>query len=283
MNLIIGATGTIGRELVSLLLAGGEPVTAVTRDPAAAGLPPAARVLPGDPGRPASLAAALPATLSAVFLTPRAAGTAIPALLSLAAARGARRVVLVSALTVAFGGGERRFAGEYAAAEAAAAASGLPWTFLRCADFAANALAWAPQIRSAGVVRGAYAGAATSPVHERDVAAVAAAALTGPGHAGQAYVLTGPESLTQAAKVRILGTALGRDLTFQELPAEQVRQGMLAQGLPPEIPDRLLGYLADCVRQPGPTTGTVSRLLGRPALTFAAWAAEHAAAFTAAA
>jgi hypothetical protein len=55
---------------------------------------------------------------------------------------------------------------------------------------------------------------------------------------------------------------------------------MLAQGLPEEIPDRLLGSLADYARQPGPTTDTVRELLGRPALTFAEWAAENAAAFT---
>jgi hypothetical protein len=59
----------------------------------------------------------------------------------------------------------------------------------------------------------------------------------------------------------------------------QVRQAMLAQGLPEEIPDRLLGSLADYARTPGPTTDTVRELLGRPALTFAEWAAENAAAF----
>ena len=48
------------------------------------------------------------------------------------------------------------------------------WTILRCADFAANTLAWAPQIRATGVVRGAYGDAATSTIHERDIGAVAA-------------------------------------------------------------------------------------------------------------
>lgn len=54
---------------------------------------------------------------------------------------------------------------------------------------------------------------------------------------------------------------------------------MLAQGLAPDVPDLLLGHLAQCLRQPGPSTDTVERLLGRPALTFADWAAERAAAF----
>jgi hypothetical protein len=54
---------------------------------------------------------------------------------------------------------------------------------------------------------------------------------------------------------------------------------MLAQGLPEDVPDRMTGYAAACLKQPGPTTDTVARLLGRPALTFATRAAEHAAAF----
>jgi hypothetical protein len=45
------------------------------------------------------------------------------------------------------------------------------------------------------------------------------------------------------------------------------------------VPDRLLGSLADYAKQPGPTSHTVAQVLGRPPLTFAAWAAEHAAAF----
>jgi uncharacterized protein YbjT (DUF2867 family) len=152
---------------------------------------------------------------------------------------------------------------------------------LRCADFDTNALAWAPQIRASGVVRGAYAAAATSPIHERDIAEVAAAALTSSGSAGACHVLTGPQSLTQRDKARLIGQATGQDLEFAEVSPEQVRQAMLAQGLPLEIPDRLLGSLRDYARQPGPTTDTVQRLLGRPALTFSTWASQNAAAFSA--
>ncbi len=54
---------------------------------------------------------------------------------------------------------------------------------------------------------------------------------------------------------------------------------LIAQGVPDDVPDRMLGYLADRVRQPGPSSDTVEQILGRPALTFAEWAADHAAAF----
>src|SRR5450755_3595835 len=165
------------------------------------------------------------------------------------------------------------------AAEDVVKGCGLDWTLLRCADFAANALAWAPQIRQAGVVRGAYGDAATSSIHERDIAAVAALALASPAHAGHSYVLTGPQSLTQRDKVRLIGEAIGRELSFQEIPPQQVRRAMITQGLPEEIPDRLLGSLAHYAERPGPSSGTVQQVLGRPALTFAQWAAGHAPAF----
>jgi uncharacterized protein YbjT (DUF2867 family) len=73
-----------------------------------------------------------------------------------------------------------------------------------------------------------------------------------PAHAGNFYLLTGPQSLTQHDKVRLIGQAIGRDLSFVELSPEQVRQAKLAGGHPEEIPDRLLSSLADYAKQPGP-------------------------------
>jgi uncharacterized protein YbjT (DUF2867 family) len=280
MFVVIGATGSVGREAVRLLLQGGEKVVAVTRDPAAV-VPDGAQVVIGDPSRPDSLTA-VPDGVEGVLLSPRAVGGAAAELLALAAARGARRVVALSASTVEHPAGHRRFADEFRAVEEAVRRSGLQWTFLRCADFAANALAWAPQIRATGVVRGAYGDAATSPIHQRDIAEVAVRVLAdreGAVHAGCAHLLTGPQSLDQRDKVRLIGEAIGRELSFQELAPAQVRQAMLAQGLAEDIPDRLLGSLADYANKPGPSTDTVEQLLGRPALTFAAWAAENSAVF----
>ncbi len=279
MFVVIGATGTVGREAVSQLRAAGLSVTAVTRAPAAVEMPPGTMVVQGDPSVP-SIPEQTWDGVEAVLLTSRAVLASAPEILATAAAHGARRVVVVSALTLEYPAGEPRFIAGFRALEAAAEASGLTWTCLRCADFDANTLAWAPQLRSGDVVRGAYGRAATSPIHERDIAAVAVRALTEDDHHGRHYLLTGPESLTQYDKVRILGEAIGRELSFLELKPEQVRAAMTSQGLPEEVPARLLGSLADYARVPGPTTGTVTDLLGRPALDFAAWAADYAAVFT---
>jgi uncharacterized protein YbjT (DUF2867 family) len=283
MILVTGATGNVGREVVNLLLSGGEKVVAVTRNPATTVLPDGAHVVEGDPSRPQTLRSALRG-VKAVFVSPRAlgdatAGVATAELLKLSAEQGARRVVVLSAVTVQYGDGYQRFADAFRAVEDAARASGLHWTILRCSDFAANALAWVPQIRQAGVVRGVYGDGATSTIHERDVAAVSALALLDPTHAAHTYVLTGPQSLTQREKVRLIGEATGRAVSWVEVAPEQFRQAMLAQGVPEDVPDRMIGYWADHVQHPGPSSPVVEQLLGRPALTFAEWAAEHAAAF----
>jgi uncharacterized protein YbjT (DUF2867 family) len=131
-------------------------------------------------------------------------------------------------------------------------------------------------------VRGAYPQARTSTIDERDIAAVAALALTDAAHTGRTYLLTGEESLSQPEKVAALGAALGRTLAFAEVTPDETRRGMRAAGLPDEVPDRLLGSLADYAREAGPTSDTVRLLLGRPARTYATWAQDHRAAFTAA-
>ena len=285
MILITGATGNVGREVARLLVAGGEQVEAVTRHPATSTLPAGALVVEGDPTRPQTLKSAL-SSVEAIMISPRAlgevtAGKATAELLALAAERGVKRVVVLSALTVEHGGGYQRFADAFKAVEDAAKKSGLQWTFLRSSDYASNALAWVSQIRQAGIVRGVYGDGATSTIHEHDVAAIAALALVDADavHAGYSYILTGPQLLSQRDKVRIIGEAIGKEVPWQEITPEQLRQALLAQGVPADVPDRVIGYWGSLAEHPSPTTFEVERLLGRPALTFADWAGSHAAAF----
>ncbi|MER5829602.1 NAD(P)H-binding protein [Streptomyces sp. NPDC002130] len=278
MIVITGANGVVGHQVMNQLLQEGTAVTAVTRGTGEARLPDGVTAVRGDLFHPEWIEAALQG-VEALQISPRAVGPGLGELLRLAAKQGVRRAVLLSATTVEYPVGEARFAAQFQHAEEAVMSSGLDWTILRLADFAANALAWAPQIRAGDVVRGAYGRAATSPLHEADIAAVAVRALRGRLHGEAIHTLTGPQSLDQIEKVRLIGTAIGRTLSFQELPPEQIRQGMLAQGLPEDVPARLLGSLADYADRPGPTTSTVANLLGRPALTFADWAHDNARAF----
>jgi uncharacterized protein YbjT (DUF2867 family) len=273
MILILGATGVVGRETVRLLTGQGAPVAAVTRNPRP-DLPTDARAV-----RPTEIPDL--GEVHSVLLSPRAAGPAAADVVAHARQAGAERIVVLSSVTVPHPAGEPRFRRQFQAAEDLATGSGLDWTILRCADFAANTLAWAGPIRAGAVVRGAYPGALTSTIDERDIAAVAALALTGKEHSGRTHLLTGEQSLSQPDKVAALAAALGRTITFAEATPDEIRNGMIAAGLPAEVPDRLLGSLADYSREAGPTSDTVRQVLGRPARTYAAWAEDHRAAFTA--
>src|SRR5262249_59530891 len=156
------------------------------RVPATAALPEGVQVVGADPSHLQILEPEL-GGVEAILISPRAlgdatAGAATSELLALAARQGTPRVVVLSAATVEYGGGYERFAAAFKAVEDAARASGLPWTFLRSMDYASNSLAWVPQIRATGIVRGAYGDKTTATIHERDVAAVATRALLDAAH-----------------------------------------------------------------------------------------------------
>ena len=145
--------------------------------------------------------------------------------------------------------------------------------------FASNALFWwAPAIRAGDVVRWPYGAAETAPIDERDVAAVAARALYEDGHAGGDYVLTGPESLSQAEQVRIIGDVIGRPIRFEELSPDEFRRET-AGSWPRPVVDMLLAAWGATIGRPAFVTSTVSDVLGSPPRPFRQWVADHAAAF----
>jgi uncharacterized protein YbjT (DUF2867 family) len=277
MILVTGATGTVGRQVVTQLSERGVPVRAVTRDPSSAGLPAGVEVVRGDLAEPASLEPHL-AGADSVFLvwpftSPELAaglGARVVELL----ARHVTRVVYLSAQAAA--GRPDSF---WATMERLIEDSGVAWTFLRPTGFAANTLMWADQVRGQGAVRWPYGAATRSLVHEYDLAAVAVRALTEDRHAGQRYLLTGPEAITQADQVRIIGEVTGRAVRWEELPPGEARRQLLAAWGDPGFVDSALATWAGMVTQPEPVTRTVQEITGAPARTFRQWAADHASDF----
>lgn len=275
--LVIGATGNIGRHLVPLLDEAGVPVRALTRDPSRAGLPGGVEAVRGDLTDPESVEKALHGVSSVFLLWPSFSAAGAEPVVE-AIARHARRVVYVSAFSVR-DGVDAAQNGVWGQIEELVRRSGVEWTFLRAGGFATNTLNWAEQIRTRGVVRAPYAGAARSLIHEADIAAVAFRALTEDGHAGRSHVLTGPEIVTQADQVRIIGEVIGRTLRFDEQPREEAREEMIAAWGDPATVDGALDHWASIVAEPEPVTTTVEEVTGRPARTFRAWAHDHAADF----
>jgi uncharacterized protein YbjT (DUF2867 family) len=220
--------------------------------------------------------------VGAVFLVWTAPPTTAPAVVERLAAH-VRRVVFLSAphktphpvLPAA----ENPMATLYAEIERLIAATGIESTIIRPGVFASNALFWwAPAIRADDVVRWPYAAAETAPVDDRDVAAVAARTLWQDGHAGGDYVLTGPESLSQAEQVSIIGDVLGRRITFEELSPDEFRSETEGSWPRPAV-EMLLAAWGATIGTPALITSTVLDILGSPPRSFRRWVVDHATAF----
>ena len=280
MIMVIGATGRIGRAVIDHLLRAGVSVRAMTRRPAAANLPAAVEVVPGDLTEPASLADCLHG-VDVVFLLWTAPEATLPVVISHMASHVTRIVALTSPHQVAhpFFEQPNAMAALHAHLERLIAASGVEFTILRPGVFASNSLAWwAPTIRDGDVVRWPYGAAETAPIDERDIAAVAARALCEDGHNGAEYVLTGPHSLSQVEQVRIIGQAIGRRLRFEEMPVEDFRREMTRRAPGPWV-DMLLGAWRATLGHRALVTSTVAAVTGSPARTFRHWAGDHVNAF----
>jgi len=265
---VFGATGKVGRALVDRLPSG--EVRAVTRDPATARLPAGTQVVAGDLLDPASLPDTVRGARAAFLLWPAFDATGAAEAVAVLAAHVDRIVYLSAAVAED---------GVWGEVEKAVRASGVEWTFLRAGGFAGNTLGWAEQIRADGVVREPYGQAGRSLVHEADLAAVAAIALTGDDLVGASPVLTGPETLTQIDQARHIGDAIGRPVRWEETSRETAQETMLAAGWDPAFVETALDAWAAMVDTPERVSPDVERITGRPARTFAEWARDHAADF----
>jgi len=278
--LVIGATGTVGRQVVSQLSFREIQVRTLVRNPQTANLPPRVEIVRGDLTVPDSLEPCLAGT-DTVFLVWTAPPTAVAAALD-QITRHVRRIIFLSAPLktphpLFQQNNALRTLPEQI--EQRIEASGREWIFLRPGMFAANALNWwAPQIRRGGVVRWPYLDVPTAPIDERDIAAVAVRALTEGGHNHAEYVMTGPESLTQREQISTIADVLGRELRVEELSPDDARREGLPS-VPAGAENMLLNAWGAAAGQPAFVTSTVEQITGIPARTFRRWVTDRTSAF----
>ncbi|MFI1826151.1 SDR family oxidoreductase [Streptomyces sp. NPDC020412] len=283
--LVTGATGSVGRHVTRALVERGAEVRVLTRNPAAAGFPDAVEVVAGDLARPETLRPAL-AGVERMYLFPHpdTAGEVV----ALAKEAGVRRVVVLSSAAAADGSDTTH----HTPVERAVAASGLEWTHVRPGEFMGNKVSlWAASIRAERLVREPFPDSAWAPVHERDIADVAVAALLEDGHAGAAYTLHGPETSSRREQVAAIAAALGEEVALVEVSREEARERYVTEGgFPPEVADFMLGFTdydgrpmdADAAEFDVSGYGELTSLkdaIGEPGRTFAEWAREHVADF----
>lgn len=293
MSIVVtGATGSLGRLVVADLLAAGVPakdVTAVARDRqkaadlAARGV----RVHIADYDEPGTLPGAFGAGDRVLLVSGSEVGRRVPqhsAVIDAAKAAGVAQL----AYTGAFGGPKADFllADEHRATEQLILDSGLPYTFLRnnwYSEVYAGDMADVAGTLERGVVANSVSDTARIATAPRaDYAGAATAVLTGEGHLGRAYELSGDTAWTMTELAAELSRQSGTKVVHTVIAPEEYKKVLKGAGLPDDYADVLVDVDAAINRGLlAGTPGDLSRLLGRPttplADTIAATLAAQAA------
>lgn len=276
ITLVTGARGSIGKEVLAGLLAAEQTVRASSRNPQDGEFPEGVEVVRADLAKPKTFPKLL-AGVGRVFLYANA--EAPKQFLTAARDAGVEHIVLLSSHSVLFPNPENNpIAMMHLKVERALRESGLEWTFIRPGYLATNTLRW-ESIRAERVLRTAFPDGTAFLVHERDVAEVSVQSLIGDSHRGKAYLLPGAGPLTVREQVAAISDALGETVHIQEVDVATYRAELLTQ-VPESLADRLIEFKGQIPQVPSNMrVDAVPEVLGRPPLSYHAWAKEHAADF----
>ena len=261
--LVLGATGKTGRRIAAGLTAKGLTVRMGSRS-----------ATPSFDWDDESGWGACLEGMDAVYisyspdLAMPGATRAIQALVDRATRLGVRRFVLLS------GRGEP----EAQSCERIVQNSGAEWTVVRASWFFQNFSegAFTDMVLAGRITL--PAGQVPEPfVDVDDIAEVAIAALTEPGHAGEVYEVTGPRLMTFSDIASELSVATGRDIRFMQVPHDAFIEGAKQSGAPQDVV-WMLDYLFATVLdgRNAQLTDGVERALGRPPIDFSVYARETA-------
>jgi uncharacterized protein YbjT (DUF2867 family) len=275
----------IGSMLTEALVARGIEFTVMLR-PGYSGDPiagkPGVTSTEGDFDDPASLRRALEGVDRAFLLTNSTERTEAQqiAFVETAQAQGVAQVVYLSQLA-ADPHSPVRFLRYHGAVEAALMNSTVGWTFVRPNLILQAYLPFAPMI-AAGVMQAPIGDAAVSVVDARDIAAVAAAALTEDGHVDKTYTVTGPAAVTHVEIATELGNAIGRPVRFESIPPEAFLAALTGAGMPEWQAEGLVEDYAHYDRgEASAVSSDVAQVTGTGPRSLDAFARDYADAFTA--
>ncbi len=279
--LVTGATGTVGSGLVGALRARGARVRALVRDVGKVeGLRrQGVEVALGDLDRPETLGPALEGVDRVYLLTWNGPTSVAQSHNLIEAAKRVGRPHIVRQ------GGhasrKSRIVRDHEAMDAELAGSGLPFTVLKPTWFMQNAMMAAGSVASEGVIWMPFKDGRVGMVDTRDVVDVAAEVLTGNGHEGETYVLTGPASVSFHDLAAALSRELGKTVAYVSVPPDVGRQGLVSMGLPEWIADGFIELIEEFADGWGDhVTQDVKRVTGHPARSIEAFAHDFARVFS---
>ncbi len=282
MILVTGASGTVGKAVLKEVASSGAKHRAMYRSPdEAAKAPAGTATVIADFARKETLAAVLRGVESVYLVCspipdlPQLEGNMIDA----SVGAGVRHIVLNSAL----GAGDyaKSFPSWHRKAEDKLKSAGISFTILRPNSFHQNVLTYfAPSIRAQGAFYSSICNARVSFLDVRDIAAVAAKALSGAEHRGKTYELNGPQALTYAEVAEKVSKHAGRTAQYVNIPEEAQRKAMLDQGMPVWQVDALLDLQRYYTSgKGGAVDPLLQNLLGHPPITMDRFLAEYAGEF----
>lgn len=272
-TLVIGATGKVGRRVVSLLEEQGQSVRAATRHPESYPSTPNTRAIRFDYADHSTFDGALAGAVRAFVISPEIDPADFEALIRKAG--HLQHLVLMTAFGVQYAPESPMGRAEQAVKE-----SGIPYTILRPNWFMQNFTEgnFAEELKQSGTLTLPAAEAQVSFIDVRDIASSAVAALTDAKHRHKAYDLTGGHALTHSDVVEIISQAADRQIKYNSISDEAFKDGMIQSGAPAEMADMLVG-LFQGMRQGGaaPVASGVKEATGREPISFERYAADNAA------
>jgi uncharacterized protein YbjT (DUF2867 family) len=275
--LVVGATGTIGFELVKQLAAAGRRPRALLRnqDKAQAVASLADPVI-GDLAKPETLAPAFSGAERVFVLAPPISEleTLERSAFDAAMAAGAKRILYLSNYGAAENDSDPHFH-VHAAHERRLASLGVDWTVLRPTRFMTHTPFVWPSVLKRGLLIEAGGAGAMTVIDPADVAAIALKALTESGHEGESYGLTSEDSFTAAELAGMLSRVLRRDITLFDGDLDALRAALIESGTPAEYAPLMAGYFAKVAAGRFKTTDTAGRLLGRPPRAYVHWLEQN--------
>lgn len=245
MICITGAGGTVGREVIKQLELANVPYRAAyfSKEKVEAALAKGIDAVTIDYNRPETLHMAFKGCDRLFLLGPNALNQTQLELNAVEAAKAVGVQYIVKQSVMGAEGEDFSLAQIHRPVEKAIEASGIEWTFLRPNSFMQNVVTFmAETIKAESAFYSASDQGKIAHVDVRDIAAVAVKVLTEsePIHFGQAYTLTGSEALTYDELADELSKVLGRSINHISLSPSDLKHGMLAEGMPETIAERML-------------------------------------------
>lgn len=283
---VIGATGRIGDEVVRRMLARGEVVTALVRDPGKAlrlfGEPDGLHIRPTRLDDSRNLTEALRG-IRTVFLAMGSTGTeGVLQRIAINAAAGISSIEQVTRLSVLNTSADSRGINQRAhySIDQFAASTPVPYSTIRPAIFSASLLASAGEVRASRTWTGLANTGRMSLIDHRDAAEAGLQVLTNPAFWGAHHDLTGPVPMSWPEALELLSVELGQPVSFREVAERQFLDRLIDDGVPPGTAELLITReWAILAGENDYTTSTLQRITGQPPRPLAEFLHEYRAEF----